>query len=139
MSQSLHPCVTCGVCCTNYRVEFSVYELQSMGGTVPDHLAHEAGGNRARMNGTERRPVRCTALTGRCGEQVLKDDPHRVSLFIGGDPHAGLAHEEAAVAPRFHQPLREQLVVGGDHGRRAHALLLGALAFAGHIAVRAAG
>lgn len=65
MSQSLHPCVTCGVCCTNYRVEFSVYELQSMGGTVPDHLAHEVPGkgNRARMNGTEKHPVRCVALT----------------------------------------------------------------------------
>ena len=43
-------------------------------------------------------------LIGRCGEQVLKDDPHRVSLFIGGDPHAklcrvmekkGLSAEEA--------------------------------------------
>lgn len=62
MSDSLHPCLRCGVCCQNYRVEFSVYELQSMGGSVPDHLAHEAGGNRYRMNGTERHPVRCAAL-----------------------------------------------------------------------------
>ena len=58
----LHPCITCGVCCQNYRVEFSIYELQSMGGSVPDHLAHEVNGNRARMNGTERHPARCTAL-----------------------------------------------------------------------------
>jgi Fe-S-cluster containining protein len=43
-------------------VEFSVYELQSMGGTVPDALVHEAGGNLCRMNGTERHPVRCVAL-----------------------------------------------------------------------------
>ena len=62
MTESVHPCLHCGVCCKNYRVEFSVYELQSMGGSVPDHLAHEAGGNRARMNGTERHPVRCAAL-----------------------------------------------------------------------------
>lgn len=61
-STDIHPCLTCGVCCQNYRVEFSIYELQSMGGTVPDHLAHEAGGNRARMNGTQHRPVRCVAL-----------------------------------------------------------------------------
>ena len=48
----------------NYRVEFSIYELQSMGGTVPDHLAHEVPqkGNRARMNGTATHPVRCVAL-----------------------------------------------------------------------------
>ena len=60
-STDIHPCLTCGVCCQNYRVEFSVYELRSMGGTVPDELAHEAGSNRARMNGTQYRPVRCTA------------------------------------------------------------------------------
>ncbi len=70
MSEALHPCLNCGVCCEHFRVEFSVYELRSMGGTVPDELAHEVHGNRWRMNGTERRPVRCTALTGRCGEQV---------------------------------------------------------------------
>lgn len=63
MSESLHPCLTCGVCCRNYRVEFSIYELQSMGGTVPDAMAHEVGGNRARMNGTQQHPVRCVALT----------------------------------------------------------------------------
>ncbi|MBQ0132290.1 MAG: YkgJ family cysteine cluster protein [Comamonas sp.] len=65
MSEAIHPCLTCGVCCTNYRVEFSVYELQSMGGTVPDALAHEVPGkaHRARMNGTEQFPVRCVALT----------------------------------------------------------------------------
>ena len=63
MSQTLHPCLTCGVCCQNYRVEFSIYELQSMGGTVPDHMAHEVNGNRARMNGTAQHPVRCVALS----------------------------------------------------------------------------
>ena len=64
MSESVHPCLNCRACCQNYRVEFSIYELQSMGGTVPDELAHEVPGkgNRARMNGTERHPVRCVAL-----------------------------------------------------------------------------
>ena len=33
MSSDIHPCLHCGVCCQNYRVEFSIYELQSMGGT----------------------------------------------------------------------------------------------------------
>lgn len=64
MSESVHPCLTCGVCCQNYRVEFSVYELQSMGGTVPDELTHDVPGkgNRVRMNGTATKPVRCVAL-----------------------------------------------------------------------------
>src|SRR5574344_2824358 len=64
-TSDLHPCLHCGVCCQNYRVEFSIYELQSMGGTVPDELAHEVPnkGNRARMNGTDKFPVRCVALT----------------------------------------------------------------------------
>lgn len=70
MSDTQHPCMRCGACCANFRVEFSVYEMQSMGGLVPDGLAHEVHGNRWRMNGTERRPVRCVALEGRCGEQV---------------------------------------------------------------------
>ena len=71
MSDSVHPCLTCGACCHEYRVEFPVYELQSMGGSVPDALAHEVHGNRWRMDGTERHPVRCVALTGRCGKQSI--------------------------------------------------------------------
>ena len=42
-----------------------------MGGSVPDALAHEVHGNRWRMDGTERHPVRCVALTGRCGKQSI--------------------------------------------------------------------
>lgn len=71
MPEPLHPCLTCGACCHEYRVEFPVYELQSMGGSVPDALAHEVNGNRWRMNGTGQRPVRCVALVGRCGEQSV--------------------------------------------------------------------
>ncbi|QXZ10222.1 YkgJ family cysteine cluster protein [Comamonas sp. Y33R10-2] len=64
MTETIHPCLSCGACCQNYRVEFSIYELQSMGGSVPDALTHDVpgNGNRARMNGTERYPVRCAAL-----------------------------------------------------------------------------
>ena len=58
-------------------------------------------------------------IIGRCGEQVLKDDPHRVSLFIGGDPHAklcrvmekkGLSAEEAI----------EEIRTIQQHARTAH-------------------
>ena len=61
-SAPVHPCLRCGACCQNYRVEFSVYELQSMGGAVPDTMAHEVTGNRWRMNGTQQHPARCVAL-----------------------------------------------------------------------------
>lgn len=71
MSEPIHPCLACGACCHEYRVEFSVYELVSMGGRVPDALAHEVHGTRWRMNGTDRRPVRCTALTGACGVESI--------------------------------------------------------------------
>ncbi len=42
-----------------------------------------------------------------------------------------IAHEEAALALGLHQALGLQLVVGGDHGVRAHALLARALAHRG--------
>ena len=48
-------------------------------------------------------------LIGRCGEQVLKDDPHRVSLFIGGDPHA-MRHHRIPASGEF------------QHARRLFAL-----------------
>ena len=72
-------------------------------------------------------------LIGRCGEQVLKDDPHRVSLFIGGDPHAklcrvmekkGLSAEEAIEEIRT---VDHQLTVSGCDDRRElpfHKMLL---------------
>ena len=71
MSETIHPCLACGACCHHFRVEFSVYELSSMGGSVPDALAHEVSGTRWRMNGTAARPVRGAALTGLCGEESI--------------------------------------------------------------------
>ena len=46
----------------------------------------------------------------------------------GVDSASGAAHEEAALCARFDQPLRQQLVVGGDH--RGRADLVPARAFA---------
>jgi len=63
-------CTSCGACCACFRVEFSVYEMDLAGGTVPASLAHELNGNTWRMNGTGAVPIRCTALTGTVGEQV---------------------------------------------------------------------
>lgn len=63
-------CTSCGACCACFRVEFSVYEMDFAGGTVPTELADEVNGNTWRMQGTGTVPIRCTALTGTVGEQV---------------------------------------------------------------------
>ena len=63
-------CTTCGACCACYRVQFSVYEMDFAGGTVPAELADEVNGNTWRMQGTASVPIRCTALTGTVGEAV---------------------------------------------------------------------
>ena len=64
------PCQSCGACCASFRVDFSVCELLSAGGTVPDGLAVEVTGSIARMRGTDHAPPRCAALTGTVGEHV---------------------------------------------------------------------
>jgi len=63
-------CQTCGACCASFRVDFSVQELMSQGGSVPDSLTVEVNGITCRMRGTDHSPPRCAALTGRVGERV---------------------------------------------------------------------
>lgn len=63
-------CTTCGACCACFRVDFSVHELQHMGGTVPDGLAVDVTRSMVRMRGTDHAPPRCAALTGKLGEHV---------------------------------------------------------------------
>jgi uncharacterized protein len=63
-------CQHCGACCANFRVDFSVYELDEMGGSVPSGLTVEVNGSTCRMRGTDHVPIRCAALSGKVGEQV---------------------------------------------------------------------
>lgn len=63
-------CTACGACCASFRVDFSVHELLSLGGTVPDGLCVEVNAQIARMRGTDHAPARCAALTGTLGQQV---------------------------------------------------------------------
>ncbi|MBV8621723.1 MAG: YkgJ family cysteine cluster protein [Curvibacter sp.] len=65
-----HPCLSCGACCSAYRVDFSIYELDEAGGQVPAGLTVEVNGSTCRMRGTDHVPLRCAALTGKVGEQV---------------------------------------------------------------------
>jgi Fe-S-cluster containining protein len=62
--------MSCGACCASFRVDFSVYELDDMGGTVPSGLAVEVNSSLCRMRGTDHVPTRCAALTGKVGEHA---------------------------------------------------------------------
>lgn len=64
------PCLSCGACCSAYRVSFYWGESQSAGGTVPDELILQVTPHHACMKGTEKSPVRCVALVGTPGERV---------------------------------------------------------------------
>ncbi len=64
-------CTTCGACCHSYRVEFSVYELDSLGGSVPEALTEVVDGATCRMRGTGAVPIRCVALEGELGVRAL--------------------------------------------------------------------
>jgi uncharacterized protein len=63
-------CTSCGACCSWCRVDFSSYELDEAGGSVPSGLAVEVNGTTARMRGTDHWPPRCAALTGTVGVKV---------------------------------------------------------------------
>lgn len=63
-------CTTCGACCASFRVDFSVHELDDMGGQVPSGLTVSVTDSTARMRGTDHLPVRCAALTGTIGSKV---------------------------------------------------------------------
>jgi uncharacterized protein len=66
----MNPCITCGVCCASFRVDFSIMETQAEGGSVPDGLAVEVTAYTARMRGTDHSPPRCAALVGTVGRQA---------------------------------------------------------------------
>ncbi len=63
-------CQRCGACCAAYRVQFSVYEIDNAGGTVPATMTEPVNGSTCRMCGTGEVPIRCVALTGTVGQSV---------------------------------------------------------------------
>ena len=63
-------CQSCGACCASFRVDFSIHELDTEGGSVPSGLAVEVNGSTCRMRGTDHSPPRCAALSGKLGERI---------------------------------------------------------------------
>lgn len=63
-----HPCMTCGACCTQYRVAFHWLESDQAGeGGVPAALTERLDSHRLCMRGTYSAPVRCVALDAQVG------------------------------------------------------------------------
>ncbi|TFY96957.1 YkgJ family cysteine cluster protein [Ramlibacter rhizophilus] len=69
-AETLHPCLRCGACCASFRVDFSTWELDERGGSVPAGLAVPLTEDLCRMRGTDHLPARCAALTGTVGQRA---------------------------------------------------------------------
>lgn len=64
----MHPCLSCGACCAQYRVAFHWLESDaSIEGGVPAALAERLDAHRLCMRGTYSGPVRCVALEAEIG------------------------------------------------------------------------
>lgn len=98
-----HPCLTCGACCASFRVDFSIHELDEMGGRVPAGLAVEVNGSTCRMRGTDHVPARCAALTGRVGARpacgIYEWRPAPCREFEAGSQACDTARARHGMAP----------------------------------------
>lgn len=64
-----NPCLSCGACCSHFRVSFYCGEIAGPdGGLVPAELVTQIGPLRACMQGTEQGGGRCVALRGELGQ-----------------------------------------------------------------------
>ena len=97
-------CTTCGACCASFRVDFSAFETEEGGGSVPAGLADNITEHTCRMRGTDHSPPRCAALYGKTGEQAIcgiyEWRPSPCREFEEGSPaceHARRKHGLAAL------------------------------------------
>ena|GEM_PF-433889 len=67
---NVSPCLSCGACCSFFRVSFYWGEAESAGGQVPDILTAKVNDFYSCMQGTDRQQSRCVALLGEVGSQV---------------------------------------------------------------------
>ena len=64
----MHPCLSCGACCTQYRVAFHWLESDEFtDGGVPARLTQRLDAHRLCMQGTYGPPIRCAALEAEIG------------------------------------------------------------------------
>lgn len=68
-SSANNPCLSCGACCSHFRVSFYSGEIAGeTEGTVPVELVTQVGPLRACMKGTELGGAPCIALRGQVGQ-----------------------------------------------------------------------
>ncbi len=77
-----NPCLSCGVCCTMFRVSFYWAEADDAApGGVPAELTEKFGPFRRIMRGTNGASPRCVALQGELGKAAgCGIHPHRPSV-----------------------------------------------------------
>lgn len=97
-------CQSCGACCASYRVSFYWAETDEHPyGRVPAQLTTPISPYHVAMRGTERMPVRCTALQGEVGVSVgCSIYPQRASTcreFTAGDDRCAEARARHGLAP----------------------------------------
>lgn len=96
-------CTACGACCASFRVDFSVHEHASTGGSVPQGLATPLHTALCRMNGTDHSPPRCAALSGRVGVKavcgIYEWRPSVCQEFAQGSAACQLARKRHGLAP----------------------------------------
>ena len=96
-------CTSCGACCASYIVDFSVTELLSEGGRVPDGLTVSVSDHTCRMRGTDHARPRCAALGGEVGQQVrchiYEWRPNPCDEFSAGSPACERARARHGLPP----------------------------------------
>ncbi|PTD95251.1 YkgJ family cysteine cluster protein [Pseudothauera lacus] len=66
-----NPCISCGICCTHFRISFYWAEADDApGGFVPAHLTEKLTPHLRCMQGSNSLPRRCVGLSGTVGEAV---------------------------------------------------------------------
>ncbi len=66
-----NPCMTCGICCTHFRISFYWAEADDVpGGFVPAALTEKLTPHLRCMQGSNSEPRRCVALSGELGKSV---------------------------------------------------------------------
>lgn len=96
-------CQTCGACCASFRVDFSVYESEEMGGRVPSGLAMELTDTLCRLRGTDHTPPLCAALTGKVGVKascgIYEWRPNPCREFEEGSDACAMARRRHGLKP----------------------------------------
>lgn len=128
-----HPCLTCGACCTQYRVAFHWLESdEASEGGVPAALTERLDAHRLCMRGTHSAPIRCIALDAeigvrsRCGIHANRPSVCREveASWEFGRPssqcdRARVAHGLAPLSPADWLDATHTIAVAADAGASA--------------------